>query len=318
MPKDSNIQIFGRKYTLKSLQAVYQAVLDEFFSGARGITSCALSEESIAFKVRYVFELLRVLSLSPISRDTYIVDFGCERGDMLALLQRIGFTRLCGINLTQYDPRWLVDERYFNILFGDKPGKIQYLTWDMDNSRLPLRNDEVSIAILSDVLEHLSNPGWVLSEINRVLVEGGLAVIGTPNIASIRNRLYLLFGRSLHPDLETWLSTRFRLDGRYIGHTREYTLDELKRLMQIYGFKPLRCCFVPTLTISKDMKVGNIRVSPFMFKLYDFFEKIWPGGRHRIIIVSQKTNDDIEPLWVPVPQDALLSRKLLRTRANET
>jgi len=308
MLRGSYIQVLGRRYNLKLLQSAYQAILDEFFSGRRGIVECEFIGESVAFKVRYIYELFKVLSiLPPLSRDAYVVDFGCERGDMLLLLQRLGFTKLCGINLTPYDLRWLVDERNFDVLFGDGPGKIQYLRCDMDNSRLPFGNGQVSIAILSDTLEHLSNPGWVLSEINRVMAQRGLIVIGTPNITSIRNRACLLFGRTIHGDLETWLSTKFRLDGRYIGHSREYTLDELKYMMRNYGFEQLRFCYVQAHTL-----LGNARenIPSFFFKLYSFFEKIWPGGRHRNVIVSQKFSDKIEPRLVPIPHNVSISGKL--------
>jgi SAM-dependent methyltransferase len=307
MLNEEQIKIFGEKHSLKSLQATYQSVVEECFSGRRGIVECELIGESVAFKVRYVFELLKVLAKKPsIPRDLCIVDIGCERGDMLLLLQRLGFTNLHGVNLTPYDKRWLADGKTLDDYFGNKPGKIQYLTSDLDHSELPFKNGIVNIVILADVIEHLSNPGWVLSEINRAMSPKGLIVVGTPNIASIRNRVYLLLGRSVNGDYEAWLGTKFRLGGRYVGHTREYTLSELKKISYLYGFQSVRSVFVPTLVL-----LGNMRqdIPLMVFKVYGFCEKIWPGGRHRIVLVSEKTSDKIESCWIPTPTSVLKMRR---------
>jgi SAM-dependent methyltransferase len=302
------INVFGRKYTLKILQSLYQSILDEFFSGRRGIVECEFIGESVAFKVRYIYELLKVFSkLSPLPSDPRVVDIGCERGDMLLLLQQLGFTKLSVINLTPYDSRWLVETKSYGDFFGDKEGQIRYITCDIDNNELPFGKGEVDIIILSDTFEHLSNPGWILSEVNRIMAKGGLMVIGTPNIASIRNRLYLLFGRTIHGDLESWLSTKFRLDGRYVGHFREYTLKELKFLVRNYGFEPISYKFVPTLTL-----LGKARedIPSVLFKLYSFFEKVWPGGRHRIVMVAHKVDNKKNDSWIPVPHTVLNSKRL--------
>ena len=42
------------------------------------------------------------------------------------------------------------------------------------------------------------NPLPVLLEINRVLKDDGIIYVGLLNQASLRNRLLLLFGRSIH------------------------------------------------------------------------------------------------------------------------
>ncbi len=307
MLKDSFVKIDGKKFNLKMVQTIYKSIIEEFFSGKRGIVECAAIGESIPFKVNYIYEFLKVFSqLSSPSPNSYVVDLGCERGDMLLLLKQLGFKNLCGVNLTPYDLRWLAEKIDYGDLFGDANKKVRYLTCDLDHNKLPFKDGEVSAFILSDTIDHLRNPGWVLSEMNRCLVKGGIVVIGTPNITSIKNRLYLLFGRSFYGDLKSWLGTDFRLNGHYVGHTREYTMTELKYICKTYGFDPVSCKFAPTLTLLGEARE---KIPPYLFKLYTFFEKIWPGGRHRLVIVSKKVTNYIDPRWIPIPFTALQAGK---------
>ncbi|MFX0135187.1 MAG: class I SAM-dependent methyltransferase [Candidatus Hodarchaeota archaeon] len=297
--KEYIINLFNRKYDLKSLQSEYEKIINEYFSGLRGIVKSEPIGESVIFKVRYIYELLNCFTQTlNASNDKRIVDFGCERGDMLLLLKKIGFINLCGVNLTPYNDNWLKKGVIFDDLFGNGKNKINYVVCDMDKNKLPFNDNEINVAILSDVLEHLHNPGWVLAEINRVMKSEGLLVIGTPNIASIKNRISLLFGNTIHGTLDSWLSTHYRLSGQYVGHTREYSMKELKKIMQLYGFTPIKWSFIPTLVLLGEMRN---RIPTFVFKIYSFFEKIWPGGRHRIVMVSQKTLKEISDYWIPKP-----------------
>jgi hypothetical protein len=64
----------------------------------------------------------------------------------------------------------------------------------------------------------------------RALKPGGLVAITTPNHAWIRTRLRLCVGRSANHPLEDWWVTPF------FGHVREYTLAELKSMLEWAGF----------------------------------------------------------------------------------
>ncbi|MFZ2087551.1 MAG: class I SAM-dependent methyltransferase [Desulfobaccales bacterium] len=51
---------------------------------------------------------------------------------------------------------------------------------DIDNDRLPFKNQFFDIVVASHVLEHLQNRSFALQEIYRVLKNGGLMIVGTP------------------------------------------------------------------------------------------------------------------------------------------
>jgi SAM-dependent methyltransferase len=93
----------------------------------------------------------------------------------------------------------------------------------------------------TDVIEHHSfSSKRVLQEIYRVLVPGGQLILLTPNHASIYNRLKLLFGQSVHDDLDYFFDTCAG-DAVYDGHHREYTRREVRAILQRTQFRVKEC-----------------------------------------------------------------------------
>ena len=58
-----------------------------------------------------------------------------------------------------------------------------------------IKSASVDLVIALEIIEHLFDTDHFLSEINRVLKPGGYLILSTPNLASLTNRLKLLFGR---------------------------------------------------------------------------------------------------------------------------
>ena len=99
--------------------------------------------------------------------------------------------------------------------------------------RLPFGDKHFSVITLSETLEHLpmERISFVMEEINRVLVPGGLLIASSPNQASLENRIRLLKGKSI---LE--LPDRRSVAKDIFGHIRIYTPDEMNRMMSERGF----------------------------------------------------------------------------------
>lgn len=74
------------------------------------------------------------------------------------------------------------------------------------NNPLPYADNYFDYVIFMEVIEHIYNPEYVLSEINRVLRPGGKLILSTPNILNISSRF------------------RFLIEGSY-NFFREPTLD---------------------------------------------------------------------------------------------
>jgi len=78
-----------------------------------------------------------------------------------------------------------------------------------------------------EILEHVLDTDFLLSEVYRVLKPGGVLILSTPNIASLTNRFKLLLGR--YPDY-----LQYSNDG--VGHVRYYTASVLVSQLVHHGF----------------------------------------------------------------------------------
>jgi len=73
---------------------------------------------------------------------------------------------------------------------------------DLNKGRLPYPDKEFDLVLLAEVIEHIYNPGAVLSEISRVLKPGGKLYLSTPNLVNWKNKAsFLLRSHFLtHPE----------------------------------------------------------------------------------------------------------------------
>jgi SAM-dependent methyltransferase len=262
------------------MQTLLFEVADQMFSGAAQHRAF----QDVPTKSRYLSELFRVANEHTFDLYTSrILDIGCSKCDTLLVLKRLGMNNLTGLNLFDYDLQWLNNNQQYEQYFGDSVNKIKYLISDVDASPLPFEGSSFEVVLLFDVLEHLHDPKRVISECKRVLSSGGLLVIGTPNTATLRNRLLALFGRSIYSSLEQYLDDnhRFEYKGfrRFTGHVREYTMSELNSLvMRNFGFNILHKRYFPS----------NLQAKSVQYYLYNFLEKIYPKFGYHMVIIGQK------------------------------
>jgi SAM-dependent methyltransferase len=109
--------------------------------------------------------------------------------------------------------------------------------------------------LLVEVLEHLlTNPLLLFRAVWDHLAPGGLFFLTTPNMARLRNRGRLLFGRSIKED------GRYPWHGAPVyGHVDEFTLDELDRLLAAESFRRDHARIVqqiPTVVTTFGQRVG--------------------------------------------------------------
>jgi len=74
---------------------------------------------------------------------------------------------------------------------SDKSKKI-YLV-NIDVNPLPFPDGFFDLVIFTEIIEHLTNPFFALSEIRRVLKPGGWLLITTPNVSRSQNVIKLIF-----------------------------------------------------------------------------------------------------------------------------
>lgn len=126
-----------------------------------------------------------------------------------------------------------VDIAMNKVVLAKKRG-IKARVVDIGSHALPYKNNFFDVVLFTDVIEHMFDTDAALIQIYRVLKEGGLLLITTPNVASLARRILLLFG--INPHLE--YSSRYMdfLPGS-VGHIRYYTHQNLRNQLQRCGFK---------------------------------------------------------------------------------
>lgn len=132
----------------------------------------------------------------------------------------------------------------------------------MNKDKIPFGNNGVDIITANQVLEHIFEIDKLLMEIYEVLSPEGYFVVGTPNLASLHERLSLLFG--YNPS--TWHTAKIHVGLRKgkptnnREHVNGFTIKGLKYLLEYYGFKPVKL-FVGKIYIKDDIYI------PFLEKI---------------------------------------------------
>jgi SAM-dependent methyltransferase len=107
---------------------------------------------------------------------------------------------------------------------------VDYHSVNIESMKLPFDDASMDVVVYGEVLEHMTNDPWyTIHEINRVLKSGCTLVLTTPNVARLENVVALIQGRNLYDPYSRY--------GPYGRHNREYTRDELHRLLVHGGFE---------------------------------------------------------------------------------
>ena len=151
-----------------------------------------------------------------------ILDAGCGIGSFPLILKELGF-KVDTIDMT-VDPEmtWFAENN------------ISRAAVDLQTGEIPHEDGAFSAITCLDVIEHLhGSPSGMLAEFRRVLAPGGYAFIETPNAVHIANRVKVMAGKSPADDINYYYNAPYP----YTNHIREYTVPELKKVMEWSGFQ---------------------------------------------------------------------------------
>lgn len=113
-----------------------------------------------------------------------VLDVGCQYGLFSFYLADRG-ARVTGMDISR---KWVERcRRTAREKYPDR--KIEFVVGDAQE--LPFDSESFDVVVCTEVVEHVDYAGDVLSEIHRVLVPGGVLVLGTPNTASYYVRLWM-------------------------------------------------------------------------------------------------------------------------------
>jgi len=139
-----------------------------------------------------------------------VLDVGCGKGFLAAELARNG-NRVTGIDTLAPEDVLPSVERYFQADLEEGIGK----TGTFDR------------VLLLDVVEHLKDPGRLLTDCKNALKSNGLLVVSLPNVANITVRLKLLFGKFDYQERGIMDKT----------HLRWFTRGTARRLLEDQGYQ---------------------------------------------------------------------------------
>jgi len=117
-----------------------------------------------------------------------VLDIGAGFGDDLMIANKINPD--CRMHALEYYPS--------NIINLEEK-EIQVSSIDLEKETFPYDNNNFDIVIANQILEHTKEIFWIFHEISRILKPGGKLIVGVPNLASMHNRLLLLFGHQPSP-----------------------------------------------------------------------------------------------------------------------
>lgn len=112
-----------------------------------------------------------------------VMDLGAGNGADLSIAQSLQPSVKC-IAVDCYEP---------NAIHLQAQG-FEVENLDIERNHFPLGAD---VIIANQVLEHTKDIFWIFHQVSNTLPVGGYFLLGVPNLASLHNRLLLLFGR--HP-----------------------------------------------------------------------------------------------------------------------
>ena len=150
-----------------------------------------------------------------------ILDVGCARGDYSIKLKEMGYVVVAIDACKEFQHK----------------DQIEYKACDV-TKELPFPNESFDYILLAEIIEHLKNPYFVVSEINRIVKKNGTIILSTPNILNIKSRMRFLFEGSYDYYREPPLDQIENLkENLYQLHLFPYRYHELEFLLFNCGFR---------------------------------------------------------------------------------
>jgi SAM-dependent methyltransferase len=164
-----------------------------------------------------------------------ILEMGAYLQITPSLGPRLGYGEVRGC---YYGPAGTVDHRSVVSTTGER-FECDLDLFDAEKDAFPYPDGHFATVLCCELIEHLcGDPMHLLSEVNRILRDGGHLVLTTPNIASLRAISAILQG--YHPGLFPQYIKPAGQGEAAPRHNREYAPREVHQLLADAGFEVVR------------------------------------------------------------------------------
>jgi methionine biosynthesis protein MetW len=158
-------------------------------------------------------------AMSLLDKGNKLLDVGCGEGTFIDLAKG-KFDHVYGIDLSIKALKKAYNKDF------------RVIKNNLNNDGISFQNDTFDTVTCLDVIEHVFDPVWLLSEINRVLKKGGGLILTTPNVRFIEFvSQILLKGKfpKTSDDTDTYNG----------GHINFFTFRDIRNLLKNTGFNLL-------------------------------------------------------------------------------
>lgn len=165
-------------------------------------------------------QILSFLKYDPCAK---IIDLGCGNGEFSTrVAEKTGSKEIYGI------------EVWKEFVKKSKDKGLKVIKSDL-NGVLPFKNESFDVVVSNQVIEHLSYPIKFVSEIERILKNGGVSIISTENMSSWDNIISLILG---------WTPfscefDRFQKLGNPMSPHNNKSIDNYPPHMRIFAYRGL-------------------------------------------------------------------------------
>lgn len=150
-------------------------------------------------------------------------------------------------------------QHVFEYTSGSYSGDFTAYSVDLESESIPVPSGYFDWVLCCEVIEHMDvDPMFMLSEVNRVLKDGGSLFLTTPNITSSRCLTKMMMG------IEPYFYMQYHKDRSPYRHNYEYSIFSIKSVLKAAGFEGsiwTEDCFEdPVMKVIDKLKIAGFEI----------------------------------------------------------
>ena len=227
--------------------------------------------------------ILKKLSQYVNNNQSRCIDFGSYPGQLQELIFNVFKNKfdLSGLHFSDAFKKYFSKYKIFDFDFEQSVEE-----FDFSNIK-----ESYDLSTSFNIIEHMEYPNKLLDNINYFTKNGGILMLSTDNISTIKNIFRMIKGGK-SPN-ESLIKSKIFYNGDWRPHIRLFSRDELYFLLNYSGFKIIdHSYFNLRAREYKFIKGKPVRnKKSFRGKILEFLENLFPFFRDHNFIVAKKIVD---------------------------